>query len=173
MVKPHPNLFNPERAHYDEGIVERLRRTPGIKLILSGNVMPWFAQADLFIGDVSATGYEWLYFNRPMVFLNPQPNTLRRSSDVHTPTYLWQCGEVCADMRELRPAIERSLRDDRYRKRREAVLHYSVFKPRDGGATRRGAAQIEALLDTQRFSRSPAATATDERSTVVGPGGRS
>lgn len=49
IVKPHPNLFNPERVHYDESIVERLQRLPGIKLIRSGNVMPWFAQADLLL----------------------------------------------------------------------------------------------------------------------------
>lgn len=148
IVKPHPNLFNPERVHYDESIVERLQRLPGIKLIRSGNVMPWFAQADLFIGDISASGYEWLYFNRPMLFLNPQPGVLRRSTDFNTLTYLWQCGDVCLAMRELKPAIDGNLRNDRYGETREAVLHYSVFKPRDGGATRRGVAMINALLET-------------------------
>lgn len=152
IVKPHPNLFNPERPHYDPSLIERLQRLRGIRLIRSGNVMPWFAQADLFIGDVSASGYEWLYFQRPMLFLNPQPGLLRLSEDVNALTYLWQCGDVCADMREVIAAIESNLHDDRYSETRESVLHYSVFKPRDGRATRRGLARIKTILDTDHSS---------------------
>lgn len=159
IIKPHPNLFNPDRDHYDPGIVERLESIPGVKLVRSGNVMPWFAQADLYVGDVSASGYEWLYFNRPMVFLNPQPDALQRNSDVEAMTYLWQCGEVCMHVGELQPAIARALGEDRYRKTREALLHYSVLEPRDGRATQRGAARIDALLDTHWSFNPPSAMA--------------
>ena len=44
--------------------------------------MPWFAQADLFLGDISAAGYEWLYFNRPMVFLQSVTGRTDASRDV-------------------------------------------------------------------------------------------
>lgn len=153
IVKPHPNIFSPHREYFDRRIVERLarlERIPGLKLVRSGNVMPWFAQADLFVGDVSASGYEWLYFARPMVFLNPQPGVLRPSHDISALTYLWQCGDVCEDPRRLPALIAQNLRSDRYREMREAVLHYSVLKPREGGATRRGAAYIEILLGSDK-----------------------
>ncbi len=149
IVKPHPNIFNPNRPFYDPTIVARLQRIPDIKLIRSGNVMPWFAQADLFIGDISASGYEWLYFDRPAVFLNPQPGLLRRSADVTSMTYLWQCGDVCDRMSDLKPLIDQNLQCDRYHDQRERVLHYSVLNPRDNRATQRGIAQIEQILRSQ------------------------
>jgi CDP-Glycerol:Poly(glycerophosphate) glycerophosphotransferase len=146
IVKPHPNIFSRNRPFYDQGIVDQLERIPGIQLVRSGNVMPWFAQADLYIGDVSASGYEWLYFDRPMIFVNPQAGLLQPSTDFASMTYLWQCGDVCDDMRALKTMIDASLRRDRYRGIREAVLAYSVHSPRDNGATRRGVHQLELAL---------------------------
>jgi hypothetical protein len=146
MVKPHPNIFNPQRPFYDQGMVDQLERLNGVVLIRSGNVMPWFAQADLCLGDISAAGYEWLYFNRPIIFFNPQPGVLQTSTDFTSMTYLWQCGDVCHDLRTLKAMIDDNLRSDRYRARREALLHYSVYHPRDNGATRRGIQQLEGVL---------------------------
>lgn len=146
IVKPHPNIFNPDRPHFDQSIVDRLERVPGIVLVRSGNVMPWLAQADLFIGDISAAGYEWLYFNRPMVFLNPRPGDLQASYDAQALTYLWQCGAVCDDMRQLVATVGAALTDDPYMAARDAVLHYSVHQPHGRGALERGIAAIEALL---------------------------
>ena len=146
IVKPHPNIFNRDRKFYDEGIVNRLRQVPGIKLFRSGNVMPLFARSDLYIGDISASGYEWLYFNRPMIFLNPDPGVLRPSSDFKSITYLWQCGDVCNDIGQLKGMIDKNLRNDRHRDIRETILRYSVFNPRDNSATKRGIQQIELLL---------------------------
>jgi CDP-Glycerol:Poly(glycerophosphate) glycerophosphotransferase len=153
IVKPHPNIFNPHREYFDPAIVERLEQLEqiaGVRLIRSGNVMPWFAQSDLFVGDISASGYEWLYFSRPMAFLNPQPGVLQPSQDINALTYLWQCGDVCADIRGLRELIAKNLQLDHYRKTREAVLHHSVFKPRESGATQRGVKALEALLCGKR-----------------------
>lgn len=149
VVKPHPNIFNPDRPHFDRSIVARLEdleRFPGVRLVRSGNVMPWYAQADLFIGDVSAAGYEWLYFNKPMVFLNPRPAELRPTADPHGLTFLWRCGEVCDEAARLGAVVEAALAADRYAAAREAALHYSVHNPRDGRALERGAAAIEALF---------------------------
>lgn len=148
-VKPHPNIFSPSRPYFDQSIVDRLESIPDIRLIRSGNVMPWFAQADLFIGDISAAGYEWLYFNRPSVFLNPRPFELRPSTNVHDLTYLWQSGTVCDSVWDLGGAIDSAFADDRHATAREAILNYSVCRPRDRGAIGRGIAAIEALLGAE------------------------
>jgi hypothetical protein len=150
IVKPHPNIFNRDRQFFDQSIVDRLYQLPNVKLIRSGNVMPLFAQSDLFIGDISASGYEWLYFNKPMVFLNPQPGVLQPSTDVASMTYLWQCGQVCDDMQQLKQLVDENLQEDPYQLIREELLHYSVFNPRDRSATKRGIEAVEELL-----SRSP------------------
>jgi hypothetical protein len=146
IVKPHPNILNPDREFYEQGIDDRLRQTPGIQLIHSGNVMGWFAQADLYLGDISASGYEWLYFDRPMVFLNPQPGRLRPSADVASLTYLWNCGPVCDDIRQLKTLIDQNIGADAHHNQREAVLHYSVLNPRGRQAAQRGIDHIEQLL---------------------------
>jgi CDP-glycerol glycerophosphotransferase (TagB/SpsB family) len=109
--------------------------------------MPWFRQSDLYIGDISASGYEWLYFDRPMVFLNPQPDLLQPGTDPMSTTYLWQCGHVCNQIEDLKEVIDTNLLNDRHHDIREAVLSYSVHKPRDSGATKRGIDQIEKILD--------------------------
>jgi hypothetical protein len=150
IVKPHPNLFDAERPGFEPHILQALaaleRDRPTVRVVRSGNVMPWFAQADLFIGDISASCYEWLYFDRPMVFLNPQPGAMRASDEPGSPTRLWRCGEVCDAPNALEPAIDRALRHDSHRDAREAALHYSVIDPRGGGATRRGIVCIEAVI---------------------------
>ena len=148
LVKPHPNIFNPNRKFFQQDIIDRLRAIDGITLIRSGNVMPWFHQADLYIGDISASGYEWLYFDRPMIFVNPQPDVLQPSIDPVSTTFLWQCGDVCNRIEELEALIDTNLQADRFHKVREEVLHYSVYKPRGKGATRRGIQQIEEILAT-------------------------
>ena len=149
IIKPHPNLFNPARKHFDAAIVERLEhlaRIPDVRLVRSGNVMGWFEQADLFIGDISSAGYEWLYFNRPMVFLNPRPGALHPVTDIGGLTYLWQCGPVCDAVESLPDFVADAFKATAYAEVRERVLHYSVHKPRHGGAVERGAAEIERLL---------------------------
>jgi hypothetical protein len=148
VIKPHPNTFSRDRQFYDQGIVDRLEALTerGALLVKSGNVMPFFAQADLNVGDISASCYEWLYFDRPIVFLNPQPGVLRPSSDFRAATYLWQCGEVCENVEDLKSVIDRSLADDRCHADRERLLHHAIHEPRARGATARGVACIEQLI---------------------------
>jgi hypothetical protein len=157
LLKPHPNLLNPARPFYDASIVERLlalERLPGVRLVRAGNVLPWQARADLFVGDISAAGYEWLYFGRPMVFLNPRPGVLRASGEIEALTYLWRCGRVCDDPRDLPRLAEEALASDEHGEVREATLRYSVHQPRDGRAAERAVAALEALLDLR--ARTPA-----------------
>lgn len=150
VVKPHPNLLNSRRPFYDPSIVERMERLPGITLARTGNVMTWQARAHLFIGDISAAGYEWLYFGRPMVFLNPQPGRLRPSRCAQALTYLWQCGPVCDEISRLPELVAGTLGRDEHAAIREAVLHYSVHRPRDGTAVARALEALKPLLTRDR-----------------------
>jgi hypothetical protein len=68
IIKPHPDFFSRPRKFFKQKIVDQLEKIPNTTLINSGSVMPLFAQADLFIGDISTVGYEWLYFDKPMLF---------------------------------------------------------------------------------------------------------
>ena len=148
-IKPHPNTLNPRRPYFDPEVVAGLKElagVPGIRILRSGNVMPWFSGADIYVGDVSATGYEWLYFNRPMVFLNPKPGKLFACDRVTSHTYLWQAGHVCDDPENLRRVIQAALDGDANQPIRERILEYSVYQARDGQATNRGITHLDELL---------------------------
>jgi hypothetical protein len=126
--------------------------------VRSGNVMPWIALSDLYIGDILTSGEERLYFNRPMVFRNPQPGGLVPSSDPAALTYLWQSGAVCDAVRALSEIVAARPARDAYAAQREAVLDDGVsdarlrVDPRACGGVRPGTIALAALAQP-RFAR--------------------
>jgi CDP-glycerol glycerophosphotransferase (TagB/SpsB family) len=87
LVKLHPNLEK------DIRVIQFMLQNethPNIRF-LSGftPVYPILEKADLYLGDMSSIGYDFLTFNRPMFFFNP---TERDPSDQGR--YLHQCGET-------------------------------------------------------------------------------
>src|SRR5581483_4613726 len=88
IIKIHPNsLLQDEftleelmRKHEDKGNILFLTEFPPI--------YPLLARVDAYIGDMSSIGYDFLYFNKPMFFLNP--NGRDRNTDAGL--YLFRCG---------------------------------------------------------------------------------
>ena len=74
------------------------------------------------------------------------------STDFDSLTFLWQCGPVCDDIQGLKNLIDANIHHDSYSGIRDEVLNYSVFQPRDKGATQRGIEQIEMLLQASTGS---------------------
>lgn len=148
-IKPHPNIFNPDRPHYDRHVVEQLARLENhdsIAVVRAGNVLPYFAAADLCIADISSAGYEWLWFDKPIVFLNPDPQRFSASQDIQAPTFLWQGGEVCNDPLDLVDIVLGVLECDRHAAVREQLLSYSIHLPYSGNAAVHGAEAIRRVL---------------------------
>ena len=150
VVKPHPNLLNPARPFYDADIAAWLRELdaiPGVRLSTTGNVLTEMAAADVCISDVSSTVYEWLYFDRPLVVLNPQPGRLAADTDVASPTFAWQAAEVCDEGSALADIVERALVNDERSAVRQRLLRYTVHHPHDHLAPARAAAVIMDSFD--------------------------
>lgn len=87
LIKLHPNLEKDTRVlqfmlqHETHPNVRFLTRfTP---------IYPILERTDLYMGDLSSIGYDFLTFNRPMLFFNP---TSRDPSDPGL--YLHRCGET-------------------------------------------------------------------------------
>lgn len=87
IIKPHPLLEAEAKACLESNMVNRpnvtfLERTPV--------TYPVLAISDIYIGDMSALAYDFLVFDRPMVFLNQTAGT---PTDVSA-SQLFECGPV-------------------------------------------------------------------------------
>ncbi len=130
IVKTHPNLELEEIAQMYAWI-GRYEDRGNIQFVQSFTpIYPLLAACDLYIGDRSAVGYDFLAFNRPMYFLN----TLGKDSCTDRDLYLFRCGvEIMPkDYGRLYEIIQETLPSDeeRFKKVREEVYSYSfVHRP--------------------------------------------
>jgi hypothetical protein len=103
LVKLHPNTLRKYEAHI-EVLIGRYQKQKNI-LFLPNHppIYPLLAQCDAYIGDMSSIGYDFLTFDKPLFFLNANPNFP-----------LHQCGTaICAE------TFDFSLKDTLNQKRQE------------------------------------------------------
>lgn len=149
VIKPHPNLLNPARPFYDHKTavwLSRIGSVDGVRVVRTANVLPEFAAADLCVTDASSAGHEWLYFDRPLVILNPRPGELQAEADCDGPTYLWRAAQVCDDPHALTETALGSIEEDNLGQVRRRLLRRSVHDPYGWQAAARGAAVIASVL---------------------------
>lgn len=124
IVKVHPQLEEQEIAEYYR-IVGKYEKKPNLLFLKDFPVFPLLAQADVYLGDMSAVGYDFLAFNKPMFFLNQQ----RRDPKTDRRLYLYRCGiEVCPEAySQIYPLIEANLEKDaeRFGQKRAEVYAYT------------------------------------------------
>jgi hypothetical protein len=103
--------------------------------------------ADLYLGDVSSNVYEWLYFNKPIIFYNSHNIDWKNN-----PYYkFWELGEVVTDQYQLIDRLEKTFRvSDRYKGAREKMKAYT-FGTIDGKASSRNAAELYKYLETNKI----------------------
>lgn len=88
IVKLHPRLELDDTAHYYH-IVGQFEDKPNIVFLKDFPlVYPLLACSDIYLGDMSSVGYDYLPFNKPMFFLNKQ----KRDPKTDRGLYLFRCG---------------------------------------------------------------------------------
>lgn len=88
LVKLHPNMFYAQDPMVEE-LIERYRSHPRILFITDFPLIyPLLNLADVYVGDMSSIGYDFLAFDRPMFFLNENA----RDSTQDLGLYLFRCG---------------------------------------------------------------------------------
>jgi hypothetical protein len=125
IIKLHPEL--------EETDGPALYRTIG-KYEKKGNIVfvkdfpliyPILARSDIYIGDMSSIGYDFLAFNRPMFFLNQ----IKRNSKTDRNLFLYRCGvEVMPEQYENIYSIlesNLSLDQERFSSIRSQVYQYT------------------------------------------------
>lgn len=88
IVKLHPRLELDDAAQYYHIVGKYEDRQNIIFLKDFPLVYPLLANTDIYIGDMSSVGYDFLYFNKPMFFLNKQ----KRDAGSDRGLYLFRCG---------------------------------------------------------------------------------
>jgi hypothetical protein len=89
LIKLHPNLE--KDIHVIQFMLQN-ETHPHVRFLTGFTpIYPILERTDLYLGDMSSVGYDFLTFNRPMFFLNP---TKRKASDPGL--FLHRCGERAA-----------------------------------------------------------------------------
>ena len=154
IIKYHSRIYRKSGDIYEQ--IDQLIRDLGaeerVKVRVDDNILPYMAQADLMISDISTACYEWFHFDKPIVFANPAPEHYTVSDDIGSNTYAWQAGDVINREADILPLVMANLKEDGYRDKRNEIFKYTVFQP-DGHATER---QAQAIIDFyQRYERVP------------------
>jgi teichoic acid glycerol-phosphate primase len=87
LVKLHPNL---EKEILSQQLALQYESHPRIRFLKGFTpIYPLLAATDIYLGDMSSIGYDFLTFNRPMFFLNPHQ---KKATDPSL--YLHRCGKT-------------------------------------------------------------------------------
>ena len=130
IVKLHPRLELDDAANYYH-IVGKFENKPNVIFLKDFPlVYPLLAYTDIYLGDMSSIGYDFLAFNKPMFFLNKQ----KRDPKTDRGLYLFRCGvDIKPDAYPLLyKFIESRLEDDQenFANIRKEVYEYTFGKER-------------------------------------------
>ncbi len=148
IIKYHSRV-NPNRTEiYDEidQCIQNLDAEHSVKVVWDSDITQYMHQADIMISDISAVCYEWFHLKKPIIFANPTPDRYKPSSDNLSNTYAWQAGDVLYEEKDIVPAIEENLKEDKYKSIRNDLLEHSFHQP-DGHATERQVAEVVTLYN--------------------------
>ncbi len=88
IIKLHPNLMLQEESKVEELISKYEDRNNILFLTDFPAIYPLLNLVDVYIGDMSSIGYDFLSFNKPMFFLNQNLRDLKEDTGL----YLFRCG---------------------------------------------------------------------------------
>lgn len=132
IVKLHPTMYALEPDRMQETVDRRSKKDNIVFLENTPLVFPLLSIADIYIGDSSSVGYDFLAFNRPMFFLNP------KNRDKHTDrnAFLFRCGiEIPSDkFSSFYSFIDSCLQKDKelFFSERESMYRYTFGDPVSG-----------------------------------------
>ncbi len=147
IIKPHPNLLLDSSGKNQE-ILTFYQNTPRV-LFLSDfpPIYPLLAITDYYVGDFSSIGYDFLFFNKPLFFLNQKKREAQKDQGL----YLFRCGiEVQPEnYKDLYSIIEKSS------KNHSSLLCKETYEYTFGDKINLSSLKetIEETFNLQRFSK--------------------
>ncbi len=130
IVKLHPWMLRFESIGKVYHILGKHEDIPNLVFISEyPPIYPLLAKADIYLGDFSSIGYDFLAFNRSMFFFN---SSNRPSSDKSL--FLHQCGTTISlqEGDQILSLLEKGLRNDsHFASIRKNIYHYAFGPPCD------------------------------------------
>ncbi|MFV1872343.1 MAG: CDP-glycerol glycerophosphotransferase family protein [Oleiphilus sp.] len=144
ILKFHSNLHEDKSTIYQEvaELIESRNLQDTVKTVVDDNIVPYMAASDLMISDISSVCYEWLHFNKPILFANPAPGKYTVGKTITDNTYVWQAGDVFDTPEQISVLADRALTTDDKSDVRKKIFEYAVFQA-DGHAAERQATHIK------------------------------
>ncbi len=97
IFMPHPDL-----ARKHPKLVRRATSSGNITLATRNKInLEYMACADIYITDVSSSAFEWLYFDKPVLFFNTKKGD--RENESRYP--VWACGKVLESVPSMLEAV--------------------------------------------------------------------
>ncbi len=150
LIKPHPRLKIDAPSLFMNALAEGIKRKNVVLIEDFPLVYPLLAATDIYLGDVSSIGYDFLMFNRPMFFLNKLP----RDPLTDRRLYLNRCGVTIGleNFKSIFNIIDQNLRGDkkRFGDIRKEVYDYTFGKRRSFSQIKK---DIQAACNTQKAWR--------------------
>lgn len=128
IFMPHPDL-----ARKIQPLLAELSKRPGIIIADRARInLDYMAAADVYITDVSSSVFEWLYFNKPVLFFNTKKIVWQNNR-----YYLsWVLGKVVETVPSMLEGIAQALKGpDNFREQREAMFN-QIFANQDKNISR-------------------------------------
>src|SRR5690606_10270933 len=125
IVKLHPRLELDDVVQF-YSILGKYEQQPNILFLKDYPlVFPLLAHSDIYLGDMSSVGYDFLTFDKPLFFINKQ----NRAPETDRGLYLFRCGSVINpdQLGKLYQIIEKNLQHDKvsFSAQRQQVWDYT------------------------------------------------
>lgn len=129
IVKLHPWLGH-ESIGKVYHIIGKYETVPNVVFLTEyPPIYPLLQRSDIYLGDLSSIGYDFLAFNRPMFFFNH----LQRDEKDRS-LFLHQCGTTIPmnENCDILKAIEKGLEEDeKFSKKRQEIYRYAFGESKD------------------------------------------
>lgn len=120
IFMPHPDLA---RKHPD--LMKKARQIQGVEVICRPKInLDYMMISDIYIADVTSSVFEWLYFNKPVLFFNT-----KRIKWQNNRYYLtWVLGSVVEDTPVMLEAVSHALgHPEEFQERRKELFNKTFF----------------------------------------------
>ena len=143
IVKPHADILKKKPWEILRAYV--LKKRNAYIFPRSANILPFTAISDILLTDISSVSHEYLPFKKPIVFLNPRPDS--KIPDDHT--WIWHCGDVVSSKRDITRAVLDNLTNPlKYKTERENALQ-QIFIDFDGKSPHRFRKTLQKVVLTK------------------------